>query len=40
VQGSGLLPYMERGPIATSQSMRAFNRLVSGNSIGFSFLLN
>ncbi|MCF6305674.1 MAG: hypothetical protein L3J33_09910 [Rhodobacteraceae bacterium] len=40
IQGSGLLPYMERGPIATSESINAFNRLVSGNSIGFSFMLN
>ncbi len=40
IQGSGLLPYMEQGPIATTESMRAFNRLVSGNSIGFSFMLN
>lgn len=40
VQGSGLLPYMERGPVATSQNMRAFERLVSGNSLSFSFLLN
>jgi len=40
IQGSGLLPYMERGPVATSESIRAFNRLVSGNSIGFSFMLN
>lgn len=40
VQGAGLLPYMERGPVATSASMRAFERLVSGNSIGFAFMLN
>ncbi len=40
MQGSGLLPYMERGPVATSQSIRAFERLVSGNSLSFSFLLN
>ena len=40
IQGSGLLPYMERGPVATSASMRAFERLVSGNSIGFAFMLN
>ncbi|MCF6304855.1 MAG: hypothetical protein L3J33_05745 [Rhodobacteraceae bacterium] len=40
IQGSGLLPYMERGPIATSESINGFNRLVSGNSLGFSFMLN
>ena len=40
VQGSGLLPYLERGPVATSESIRQFENLVGGRSVMFTFLLN
>lgn len=40
VQGSGLLPYLERGPVATSASIRQFENLVGGRSVMFTFLLN
>lgn len=39
-QGYGLLPYMERGPVATGESIRQFQSTVSGNSLLFSILLN
>ena len=40
VQGSGLLPYLERGPIITTGSLDRFEDLTGGNIFLFSFLLN
>lgn len=40
VQGSGLLPYLERGPIITTNSLDQFDDLTGGNIFLFSFLLN
>ncbi len=40
VQGSGLLPYLERGPVASSESVRSFERLVSGETALFAVLFN
>lgn len=40
VQGSGLLPYLERGPIITADSLNQFDDLTGGNIFLFSFLLN
>ncbi len=40
VQGHGLLPYMERGPVADSESLRAFDQLVSGNTGFYALLFN
>lgn len=40
VQGSGLLPYLERGPIITANSLNQFDDLTGGNIFLFSFLLN
>ncbi len=40
VQGHGLLPYLEQGPVANGESLRAFERLVSGRSPLFAVLFN
>jgi len=40
VQGAGLLPYMERGPVITNDSLRRFEDLTPGNPLLFSFLFN
>lgn len=40
VQGSGLLPYLERGPVITGASLRRFEELTPGNPLLFSFLFN
>lgn len=40
VQGSGLLPYMERGPLADTNNLRIFEQMVTGDALIFSFLLN
>jgi len=40
VQGYGLLPYLEQGPVANGESLRAFERLVSGRSPLFAVLFN
>ena len=40
VQGSGLLPYLERGPVISGKSLRRFDELSGGNPFLISFLLN
>ncbi len=40
VQGSGLLPYLERGPVISGDSLRRFEELTGGNPFLISFLLN
>ncbi len=40
MQGYGLLPYMERGPVADGESLRAFERLVSGRTGFYALLFN
>lgn len=40
VQGSGLLPYLERGPLITTNSLDRFEDLTGGNIFMISFLLN
>ena len=40
VQGSGLLPYLERGPVISGDSMRQFEELTGGNPFLISFMLN
>ncbi|WP_428539813.1 hypothetical protein [Profundibacter sp.] len=40
VQGSGLLPYLERGPVISGDSLRRFEDLTGGNIFLMSFLLN
>ena len=40
VHGYGLLPYLEQGPVANGESLRAFERLVSGRSPLFAVLFN
>ncbi len=40
VQGSGLLPYLERGPIITEDSLSQFEDITGGNVFMMSFLLN
>ena len=40
VQGSGLLPYLERGPVVTNDSLRQFEAMTPGNPLMFSFLFN
>ncbi len=40
VQGAGLLPYLERGPVITAANLRRFEELTAGNPLLFSFLFN
>ncbi len=40
VQGSGLLPYLERGPVISGDSLNRFDDLTGGNPFLISFLLN
>lgn len=40
IQGEGLLPYAEKGPLITSASWREFERLVQGNGMFFAMMLN
>ena len=40
IQGSGALPYLEKGPLVDAASWRAFENLVSGRSFLFAFYLN
>ncbi len=40
VQGAGLLPYLERGPVAQPDNLRAFERLVAGKSGLYALLFN
>lgn len=40
VQGHGLINYMERGPLVSSERLRQFDRLVAGDSILFMLWLN
>lgn len=40
IQGSGLLPYLERGPVVSNQNLRRFEGMVSGNALMFSILFN
>ena len=40
VQGSGLLPYLERGPVITGDSLSRFEDMTGGNIFMMSFLLN
>lgn len=40
IQGHGLLPYMEKGPLVTSQNMRRLEEMFSGNTLLFMVLLN
>ena len=40
VQGSGLLPYLERGPVIDSYSLDQMDDLTGGNIFMMSFLLN
>jgi hypothetical protein len=40
IQGSGALPYLEKGPLADASSWSAFENLVSGRSFLFAFYLN
>ncbi|WP_456386643.1 hypothetical protein [Profundibacter sp.] len=40
VQGHGLLPYLERGPLITPDSFEQFEALTGGNLLPLSFLFN
>ena len=40
VQGSGLLPYLERGPVISGDSLNRFDDMTGGNPFLISFLLN
>ncbi len=40
VQGSGLLPYLERGPVISSKNLEEFDELTGGNIFLMSFMLN
>ena len=40
VQGDGFLPYVRKGPQASAQSWREFERLVSGEAMLFAIFLN
>ncbi|AXX99016.1 hypothetical protein [Profundibacter amoris] len=40
VQGSGLLPYLERGPVISSRNLEEFDELTGGNIFLMSFMLN
>lgn len=40
VQGAGLLPYLQRGPVITTDNLRQFEQLAPGNPLLFSFLFN
>ncbi len=40
IQGYGLLPYMERGPLISGQSLMAFDQLVQGNAGLYMIVLN
>ncbi len=40
VQGAGLLPYLERGPTATPDSLNGFARIMSGDTALFAILFN
>ena len=40
VQGAGLIPYIERGPVASSRNIRLFERMFSGDAVLFALLFN
>lgn len=40
IQGHGLLPYLERGPVITPDSINQFDQLTGGDMMLFSFLFN
>lgn len=40
IQGHGLLPYLERGPLITPDSFQQFEALTGGNMLPLSFLFN
>jgi len=40
IQGYGLLPYLERGPVITPDSINQFDELTGGDIMLFSFLFN
>lgn len=40
IHGYDAVPYMERGRVMTSRSWRAFERMVSGDSVFFALILN
>lgn len=40
VQGHGLLPYLERGPVISTENIDQFDDLTGGNIMLFSFLFN
>lgn len=40
IQGEAVLPYMEKGPLISSDSLTAFNRLVGGDAALYMFVLN
>lgn len=40
IQGTGFLPYVEKGEVATGQAWQEFQWLVGGDSLMFSFWLN
>ena len=40
IQGHGLLPYLERGPVISTDSIEQFEDLTGGDIMLFSFLFN
>lgn len=40
IQGAGLLPYMERGPLVTAESLARFSAMFRGDALLFMVLLN
>ena len=40
VQGHGLLPYIERGPLVSGASLVRFESMFAGNALVFMVLLN
>jgi hypothetical protein len=40
IQGATLLPYLRRGPLASAQALRQFDRMVQGDSVLYAVVLN